>query len=131
MRRSTSVTLGVTALLAAGLTSCSSSDGEDASAVCVDAQTQQRVDDDRCDDDPSNGSVAGSPFLWYFLGRATAIPPFGVPIVGYAGGYSVPRGVSGIRTRMPSAGAPSGYKGGSRSTVSRGGFGKSSGGIGG
>jgi hypothetical protein len=130
VRRSTSVTLGVTALLAAGLTGCGSS-GDDVNAVCVDAQTQQRVDDDQCDDDAYNGSVAGSAFLWYFLGRASAVPAFGVPIRGYAGGFSAPSNLGGVRTGLPQAGAKSGYTGGKVTKVSRGGFGSSGGKSGG
>ncbi|NHC47546.1 hypothetical protein [Motilibacter aurantiacus] len=131
MRRSTSVSLGLTALLAAGLTGCGGSDGDDVNAVCVDAQTQQRVDDDECDDDAYNGSVAGSPFLWYFLGRASAVPAFGVPVVGYAGSFSPPASLSGVRTGMPRAGAAKGYTGGKVTKVSRGGFGSSGGKSGG
>ena len=124
------MSIGITALLAAGLTACGSGGNDDeVNAVCVDAQTQERIDDDRCDDDPSDGSIAGSPFLWYFLGRATAIPPFGVPVVGvYGGSFSAP-GAGRYRTGLPRAGAPSTFKGGTvrKSTVSRGGFGGSGG----
>lgn len=119
------MSLGITALLAANLTACSSGDGGDANAVCVDAQTKERVDDGRCDNDPSNGSILSSPFLWYFLGRSSAIPAFGVPIGGvYAGSFSAPR-ASRFRTGLPQAGASSSYRGGTvrKSTVSRGGFG--------
>lgn len=127
MRRSTSVTLGVTALLAAGLTGCGGSSGDDVNAVCVDQQTQQRVDDDQCDNDPDNGSIAGSPFLWYFLGRASAVPAFGVPIVGYAGSFSPPSSLGRLHTGLPRAGAAKGYTGGKVTKVSRGGFGSSGG----
>src|SRR4051794_23512314 len=125
VRKSTSVSLGVTALLAASLTGCGSG-GDDVNAVCVDAQTQQRVDDGRCDGDPYNGSVAGSAFLWYFLGRATAVPAFGVPIVGYAGSFAPPR-YGRFHTALPPNGAAKGFTGGKVTKVSRGGFGSSGG----
>lgn len=127
MKKSARVTLGVTALLASSLTGCGSdSGGDDTNAICVDSSTQQRIDDSRCDDDPGNGSIAGSPFLWYFLGRASAVPPFGGSILGLGGGYS-PRGnriYTGISRRGAAAGTAKG-------TVARGGFGRSTGGFGG
>lgn len=127
MKKSARVTLGVTALLASSLTGCGSgSDRDSANAICVDATTQQRLDDSKCDDDPSNGSLAGSPFLWYFLGRASAVPPFGASIIGYGGGYR-PVGSGRIYTGISSRGAAAGAAKGS---VARGGFGKSSGGSG-
>ncbi len=127
MKKSARVTLGVTALLASSLTGCGSGANNDgANAICVDAATQQRIDDSRCDDDPYDGSLAGSPFLWYFLGRASAVPPFGGSILGFGGGYSVVH-VNHIYTGIPRGGAAAGA---TRGTVARGGFGKSSGGSG-
>lgn len=126
MKKSATVTLGVTALLASSLTGCSSGSGESTNAICVDATTQQRIDDSKCDDDPHDGSLAGSPFLWYFLGRASAVPPFGGSILGFGGGYR-PINSGRIYTGISGSGAAAGAAKG-KATVSRGGFGRSSGG---
>ncbi|MBA3800468.1 MAG: hypothetical protein H0X18_15515 [Geodermatophilaceae bacterium] len=77
--RSTGVSLGVTAIMAAGLTGCSSS--ADYAAVCVDPQTEQRVDDDECDDD-SDYPGSGSGFFWYFLGASSRVPAVGGAVSG-------------------------------------------------
>jgi len=77
--RSAGVTIGVTAVVAAGLSGCSTS--ADYAAVCVDPQTQERVDDDQCDDDSDyNGS--GSGFFWYYLGASRTIPAVGSGVSG-------------------------------------------------
>ncbi|WP_426244473.1 hypothetical protein [Nocardioides sp. LHG3406-4] len=77
--RSTGVSLGVTALMAAGLTGCASS--PDYAAVCVDPQTDQRVDDGQCDDD-GNSTGAGTGFFWYFLGASSRVPAVGGTVSG-------------------------------------------------
>jgi len=77
--RSTGVSLGVTAMMAAGLTGCSSS--ADYAAVCVDPQTEQRVDDDECDDD-SDYTGSGSGFFWYFLAASSRVPAVGGAVSG-------------------------------------------------
>src|SRR4051812_45989024 len=59
--RSSAVTLGVTAVMAAGLTGCSSS--ADYAAVCVNPDTEERVDDSQCDDDRDYDGVS-SGFFW-------------------------------------------------------------------
>ena len=62
--RSTSISLGITAVMASSLTGCATS--ADYAAVCVDPDTEERVDDDQCDDDSDyNGTGAG--FFWYYL----------------------------------------------------------------
>jgi hypothetical protein len=77
-RRSTSVSLGVAAVLAATLTGCSASAGEeeyDYAAVCADQQTQQRVaDDEDCDDRGSYG--------WYYIPVGTVAPAIGQRVSG-------------------------------------------------
>lgn len=81
--RSTSVALGVTAVMASGLTGCSSS--ADYAAVCVDPETQERVEDDQCDDDSDyNGTSSG--FFWYYLGSSQRVPSVGGTATG--GTYS-------------------------------------------
>ena len=68
----------------AGLSGCSSNNNgwnEDViadrdTAVCVDQQGQ-RVDDDLCDDDRYRGGGMGNAFLWYYIGRNSAVPYYG------------------------------------------------------
>lgn len=119
--RSTSISLGITALMASSLTGCSSS--ADYAAVCVDPETQQRVDDDECDDDADyNG--AGSGFFWYYLGASSRVPAVGQTASGgtFSGstlGGSVQRG------GLPTTGGST-----VKSSTSKGGFGGSSRGFG-
>ena len=72
-RRSTSVSLGVAAVLVATLSGCSASaDEEDYEygAICVDQDTQQRVnDEDDCDEGPTYG--------WYFIPVGAIAPAIG------------------------------------------------------
>lgn len=77
--RSSGVLIGVTAVMASGLTGCSSS--ADYAAVCVDPDTQQRVDDDECDDD-SDYNGTGSGFFWYYLGASSRVPGIGSTVSG-------------------------------------------------
>ncbi len=79
MKKQLTMTTAMAAALAA-LPACSSNDGWNEettaqwdTAVCVDQQGQ-RVDDDLCDDDRRGGSSA---FLWYFIGRNSAVPYYG------------------------------------------------------
>jgi hypothetical protein len=110
-RKSATVALGITALLAPSLVACSSSDDVDNQAVCVDQQTQERVPDDQCDDD-HGGGIGASPFLWYFIGTTVGrgFPGIGQRVSG--GTYSTPDGAY-RRGGVPSAGG----------SVPRGGFG--------
>jgi hypothetical protein len=87
-------------------------------AVCVN-QEGERVDDDYCDDDRGGG--VSNAFLWYYIGRNSAVPYYGDSIrhSRYKGSYKPAPGVSygkaPASTRM------------TRSTaVSRGGLGSSS-----
>ena len=77
--RSTSISLGITALMASSLTGCSSS--ADYAAVCVDPETEERVDDDQCDDD-SDYNGTGSGFFWYYLGSSSRVPAVGSGVSG-------------------------------------------------
>ena len=48
-------------------------------AICVD-QEGKRVDDDRCNTSRahySGGGGGGNAFLWYYLGRSSAVPYYG------------------------------------------------------
>ncbi|GAA1921322.1 hypothetical protein GCM10009737_23520 [Nocardioides lentus] len=116
--RSASVALGVTALTAAGLSGCASS--PDYAAICVDPETEERVDDDECDDaDESVGSSSvGSGFFWYYLGASSRVPAVGSGVSG--GSFRTPSSGSLQRGGLDSGGADS-----VRSTT-RGGFGGSS-----
>jgi hypothetical protein len=119
--RSTSISLGITALMASSLTGCSSS--ADYAAVCVDPETQERVDDDECDDDRDyNGT--GSGFFWYYLGASSRVPAIGQTTSGGTFNGSTLNG------RVDRGGLPT--TGGStvKSSTTKGGFGGSSRGFG-
>lgn len=78
--RSSSVALGITAVMASQLAGCASSSA-DYAAVCVDPETEQRVDDDQCDDDREYTGVGGG-FFWYYLGASSRVPSIGSPVSG-------------------------------------------------
>jgi hypothetical protein len=143
-RRSATVALGVTALLAAGLTGCSSDsgsagDGEvyaedtDYQAVCVDEATQERIDDDHCDDGGPRYHGSGLA-AWYFLSRGAGYPRVGRKVTG--GTFTNPSSAYTVRRGGTAAGAGTAgaaTRGGTVTgggtdgdTVSRGGFGGSS-----
>ncbi|MCY7395516.1 MAG: hypothetical protein LH468_05045 [Nocardioides sp.] len=120
--RSTGVSLGVTVLMAAGLSGCASS--PDYAAVCVDPDTDTRVDDNQCDDnDTAGGSGVGTAFLWYYLGANSRFPAVGS---GVSGGTFTGSGLNGSVTRggLPTTGGSS-----VKSTTRSGGFGGTSRGI--
>ena len=118
--RSSSVALGVTALMASTLTGCGS-DSADYAAVCVNPETEERVDDDQCDDDRDYNGVGGG-FFWYYLGASSRVPAIGAPV---SGGTFRGAGLNNVqRGGLPAAGAPS-----VRSSVKSGGFGGSSRGV--
>lgn len=119
--RSSSISLGITALMASSLTGCSSS--ADYAAVCVDPETQERVDDDQCDDD-SDYNGGGSGFFWYYLGASSRIPAIGQTTSG--GTFSG----SSLNGTVQRGGLPT--TGGStvKSATTKGGFGGSSRGFG-
>lgn len=116
-RRSASVALGVTALMAAGLTGCASS--PDYAAVCVDPETEERVEDDQCDDD-SDYNGASSGFFWYYLGANSMVPGVGGRATGGTwNGSSLSGNVQ--RGGLPTTGGSS-----VKSSTTKGGFGGSS-----
>jgi hypothetical protein len=119
--RSSSISLGITALMASSLTGCSSS--ADYAAVCVDPETQERVDDDQCDDD-SDYNGAGAGFFWYYLAASSRIPAVGQTTSG--GTFSG----SSLNGTVQRGGLPT--TGGStvKSATTKGGFGGSSRGFG-
>lgn len=118
--RSTGVSLGVTVLMASGLTGCASS--PDYQAVCVDPATEQRVSDEDCGDG-SSGTGVGSAFLWYYLASTARVPAVGA---GVGGGTFDSSRVGGrvVRGGLPTTGGSS-----VESTTRSGGFGGTSRGI--
>lgn len=119
--RSSSISLGITALMASSLTGCSSS--ADYAAVCVDPETQERVDDDQCDDD-SDYNGGGSGFFWYYLGASSRIPAVGQTTSGGTFSGSTLNGTV-QRGGLPSTGGST-----VKSATTKGGFGGSSRGFG-
>ena len=119
--RSASISLGITALMASSLTGCASS--ADYAAVCVDPDTQERVDDDQCDDASEDGG-GGTGFFWYYLAARSIVPAVGQTATG--GTY---RG-STLNGTVQRGGLPT--TGGStvKSATTKGGFGGSSRGFG-
>ena len=127
MKKQLSMTSAMAAALIA-LPACSSNDdwNEDVvasrdTAVCVD-QEGKRVDDDLCDRD-RGGGIGSSAFLWYYLGRSSAVPYYGDSIhhrrYSGRGSYTPAPGINydraPVSTRMTRSQA-----------VSRGGLGSSS-----
>ncbi|WP_233712091.1 hypothetical protein [Kribbella turkmenica] len=120
--RSAQVTLGLTALVAASLTGCSTDDDTpDYAAICVDPQSQVRTQDEDCKDETEyRGSGAG--FFWFYMATAGRgfVPPIGGRYNTAHGTYTIPR-----------AGSPTirrgglDRSGGNIGTITRGGFGKS------
>jgi hypothetical protein len=121
--RSSSVALGITAMMASTLTGCGS-ESADYAAVCVDPETQVRVDDDQCDDDREYNGVGGG-FFWYYLGASSRVPAVGTAATGGTFRGSTLRGTV-QRGGLPSTGGST-----VRSTTTKGGFGGSSRGFGG
>lgn len=117
--RSVAVGVGVTVVVAAVLVDRETE--PDYAAVCVDPDTQERVDDDQCRE---HHSGVGSAFAWYYLGRASRVPAVGAAVTG--GTYNG----SGLSGRVQRGGLPA--QGGStvHSSTVRGGFGGSSHGFG-
>lgn len=127
--------LSMTTAMAAALLSlpgCSSNDdwNEDVvadrdTAICVDKEGK-RVDDSQCGQQTvvhhSGGSGVGSAFLWYYLGRSSAVPYYGdsirAPRYAGLGSYEPRSGVNYAR-------APAASRMTRSAAVSRGGLGSS------
>lgn len=143
-RRSEIVALGVTAVMAASsLAACGSDDEPEYAGVCVDPQTQVRLEDDQCrcldpdsgewntdDDDCRSRSGNRSHVGWYFIPYGLIAAGVGQRVAG--GSLSRPMnrsyGVGGV-PRTGGTVSKSSVKGGT--TISRGGFGSRGGGVGG
>jgi hypothetical protein len=114
--RSSAVTLGVTAVMAAGLTGCATS--ADYAAVCVNPDTEERVDDAQCEDSKDYDG-ASSGFFWYYLAASRGVPALGSVV---SGGTFNGSGLSGTVQRggLPKTGGSS-----VKSATTKGGFGGS------
>jgi hypothetical protein len=119
-RRSASLSIGVTALLASAMLTGCTPEGEvidaDYAQVCQDRTTEERVEDSKCSEEGRSSGLYG----WYFfaMGARSAAINRSIPAVGsrLSGGVTtVPAGAS-TRSGLPAAGS---------SSVSRGGFGDS------
>jgi hypothetical protein len=114
--RSRSVALGLTTVVAAALTGCAPA--ADNQAICVDPETERRVDDDLCDedDDDYRASSGGGGHYWYYMRSGSRAPAVGSSYVTTGGTYDSTT-LSGSTTK----GGVSADGG----TVTRGGFGGS------
>ncbi len=127
--RDLTITTGVAAaLLVAGCSRQSDQDNgwtaDRDTAVCVDQQGK-RAPDDKCPQQrvASTGHMGvGNAFLWYYLGRQSAVPYYGEPVRG--GSFAPAAGHSYFR-------APAGTAVTRAAAIARGGFGSSARGFGG
>lgn len=119
--RSSSIALGITAVMASNLTGCASS--ADYAAVCVDPATEERVDDGQCDDD-SDYNGTGTGFFWYYLAGRALVPGVGSTVTGGTFRGSTLNGTV-QRGGLPTTGGST-----VRSSTTKGGFGGSSRGFG-
>lgn len=131
MKRSNAVPLAFTSMLATSLTGCGAEEPPEAAAICVDQQTEVRVDDDRCQDRSGGGFGSGGFAFLYFGGlgggRSYQAPPIGGSYRDSGGTFARPSGVGRIGSVSSSGGTVA-----RGSTAVRGGFGgRSRGGVGG
>ena len=142
MKKSVAVPLVVTSMLATSLTGCApAQEDPQYQGICVDPETEQRIDDDQCDDDEGRSGGFGGVGLWYFFLLGSRFPAVGAPLAGYRSGAdyvrSVPRDGAVVRGGAaanggrvsPTSVSRAAGSGGKVSTVSRGGLGGSSRGI--
>lgn len=128
--RSSNVVLGLTLVAAASFVSGCAEETPDYQAICVDPQTNQRLDDDQCDDSDRDYSGSGSGFFWFYVGsqyggRVPGVGQTYSPSMGTYNGSSVTKGGrSVVRGGVPKTGASS-MKSYTSSTVKSGGFGGS------
>lgn len=116
-RRSAAVTLGITALVAGGLTACGSTAERNYAGYCVDKQTQQRVPDSECRSGRSGRS-------WYYVRSGTSYPRVGGRATG--GSATAPKDYSYVEGGLDAKGGTTdakSVKGGTVHSVTKGGFG--------
>jgi hypothetical protein len=129
MKRSSSgVPLALTVIAASSLSGCAA-DEPDYAAICVNPQTQERVDDDDCDDGdhPADYDGDGGGFFWYYVatssnGRVPAVGKSYTSTKGTFNGSKVTKSHSVVRGGAPKSGGSS-----FKSTTKSGGFGSSKG----
>jgi hypothetical protein len=125
-RRSSTLALGVSGLLASALLTGCAPNGDvidaDYAQVCKDNKSNQRVEDDKC----SEGGRSSGHYGWYFYGMGSSgsttqrsLPAVGAPLSG------------GVDTLPPGSTAKSGVSSKGSTAISRGGFGGSAKGNGG
>lgn len=114
-RRSAAVTVSLVAAVSLAMTGCGAPEDDDPDyrGVCVDEQTQQRVDDDECDDGHGHHSVV-------FFHRGSTVPPVGSRVSG--GSARPPAGASSARGGAPRQGGT--VRGGFGGSGAKGGGGK-------
>ena len=120
--RSSSIALGITAVMASSLTGCATS--ADYAAVCVDPDTQERVGDGQCVGDDSDYDGVGTGFYWYYLGASSRVPAVGQTTSGGTFRGSTLNGTV-QRGGLPTTGGST-----VKSSTTKGGFGGSSRGFG-
>lgn len=120
--RSLSVTIGVTALVAAGISGCAPQYEENAQGICVDPKTELRVDDNLCDDD---GGTSGRGYVWYYVGSGHRAPAVGSPYKAAPGSFTTPRSYTRGGTHYDGGTTARSGTSDDGSTVTRGGFGGS------
>lgn len=113
--RSKSVTLGLTLVAASVFTGCAAE--QDGQAICVNPETEERVDDDSCDEDQEDYDGTGSGFFWFYMPAGTSAPAVGSRYNPSTGYYSAPKGQNYTKGGVPKSGG----------SISKGGFGSSGG----
>lgn len=87
MRRMRSVTVAAGFTAALALAACSSEPEPTHNRICVDQETQIRVEDDDCDDDRVG---VGPRYMWFYYPVHMSGPPVGARIVASQGTYVKP-----------------------------------------
>lgn len=72
-------------------------------AICVDSQTEQRIEDDKCDDDDH------AHFVWWYYPISYSAPAVGSSVKGTPYVKTVPAG--SFTSKVPSSGGFGGFKG--------------------
>lgn len=120
-------TVGLVSALALVLAGCTVSPSEaDEIGVCIDPNTEQRIDDDKCTDGSEGWeSEDGSVWFWYSTSSNHTAPPIGQKVTKSQGYTGAPKTNAFSRGGVPTAGSSI-----SKSTIARGGFGSGTAGKG-
>lgn len=97
-------TFAAVVLAATSLACATGEDEGDAThaAICVDAQTEVRVDDDKCDDDESNDGHTH--MVWWYYPISYQAPAVGSSVKGTGGVTTRPAGATFVSKYPPSGG---------------------------